>query len=109
MPEFEDYAAEARQIEQEIIRKGVILGIDWDNAAAVRGLARQALARHDETLPLGVSLSSPEGMAKMELFGLAQVALKVMKQSTDDNRFTHGGPAWKSFAQALWAEYQSRQ
>jgi hypothetical protein len=109
MPEFEDYAAEARQIEQEIIRKGLILGIDWNNTGAVRGLAKQALARHDETLPLGVSLSSPEGMAKMELFGLAQLMLKVMKDSADDNRFTHGGPVWKSFAEALWAEYQSRQ
>lgn len=109
MPEFENYAAEARQIEQEIIRKGVILGIDWNNEAAVKGLARQALARHDETLPLGFSLSSPQGMAKMELFGLAQLMLKVMKQSADDNMYTHGGPVWKAFAEALWAEYKSRQ
>ena len=109
MPEFEDNAAEARQIEQEIIRKGVVLGIDWNNAGAVNSLTKQALARHDETLPLGVSLSSPEGMAKMELFGLAQVVLKILKQSADDNMFTHGGPVWKAFAQSLWAEYKSRQ
>ena len=109
MPEFENYSAEAKQIEQEIMRKGVILGIDWNNEAAVKSLARQALARHDETLPLGVSLSSPEGMAKMELFGLAQLMMKVMKQSADDTMFTHGGPVWKAFAKALWAEYKSRQ
>ena len=109
MPEFENYSAEAKQIEQEIIRKGVILGIDWNNEAALRSLAGQALARHDETLPLGVSLSSPEGMAKMELFGLAQLMMKVMKQSADDNRFIHGGPVWNAFAAALWAEHKSRQ
>ena len=43
MSGFENYAREARQLEHEIETKGVILGIDWDDAAQVRELARQAL------------------------------------------------------------------
>jgi hypothetical protein len=109
MPEFENYATEALQIEQEIERKGAILGIDWNNESAVRNLAKQAMASHDATRPIGFSMSSPEGMAKIELFGLAQLMLKVMKQSADDNVLTHGGPVWKAFGKALWDVHKSQQ
>ena len=109
MPEFENYAAEALQIEQEIERKGAILGIDWNNESAVRNLAKQAMASHDATMPIGFSMSSPEGMAKIELFGLAQLMLKVMKQSAEDDVLAHGGPVWKIFGKALWAEHKAQQ
>jgi hypothetical protein len=31
-----------------------------------------------------------------------------MKESADNDIHTHGGPAWKAFAQALWAEHDLR-
>jgi hypothetical protein len=104
MVTFENYAEEARRIEQEIVRHGVVLGIDWQNEAAVGALARQALACHPrdgqpECLP-----DTPEKRARIELFGLAQLMLKVMAESAGDNIQTHGGPAWKAFARALWRE-----
>lgn len=104
MANFENFAAEAQQLESEIARKGVIIGIDWENEAQVRKLAKQALACHGETIQLDCNPSSPEGMAKLELFGLAQLMLKVMQQSADDGMLTHGGAVWKSFARALWQE-----
>ncbi|MCK9284761.1 MAG: hypothetical protein M0P39_10815 [Rhodocyclaceae bacterium] len=104
MANFENFAAEAEQLESEIARKGIIVGIDWDNEPQVRKLARQALACHGETIQLDCNPSSPEGMAKLELFGLAQLMLKVMEQSADGGVLTHGGKAWKAFARALWQE-----
>jgi hypothetical protein len=100
MPEFENYAREADEIEHEIARLGFALAIDWEDAVAVRLLAREALAFH------GVSgtPTSIHNMAKIELFGLAQLMLKVMRESAEENMHTHGGPVWKSFARALWAE-----
>lgn len=107
MPNFENFAAEARQLETEITRKGVILGIDWDNTNQVRALARQALACHGDTIKLDCSPFSPEGLAKVELFGLAQLMQKIMKESADEGFLIHGGKVWKTFAKALWEEMKN--
>ncbi|MFY9329603.1 MAG: hypothetical protein WAO76_16540 [Georgfuchsia sp.] len=104
MPEFENYAAEAAQLETEIARKGVVLGIDWNNEAEVRKLARHALASLSDTLKLDHPPGSQKGMATLEIIGLSQLMLKVMKQSADEGILTHGGPVWKSLGRALWEE-----
>ena len=44
MTGFENYAASTKEIELQIERKGVVLGIDWNNEAQVRKLAREALS-----------------------------------------------------------------
>jgi hypothetical protein len=107
MSGFENYSREALQIEHEIETKGVILGIDWDDAVQVRELARQAL-----DCKLGAIDCDPDeplDRARLELFGLAQLMLTVMKESAEQDLHTHGGAAWKAFARALWAEHDLRQ
>ena len=109
MAAFENYAREAQEIEREIERKGLILGIDWSDDTQVRLLAQEALACRDPgDGPLGKP-NDPRALAKMELFGLAQLMLTVMRESADDGLLTHGGDAWKSFARALWAEQETAQ
>jgi len=106
MTGFENYSREAAQIEHEIETKGVILGIDWNNAVQVRELARQAL---DCKLSAhGGEPDDPDDRARLELFGLAQLMLTVMKESANEDIDTHGGSAWKAFAKALWAEHDLR-
>ena len=107
MSGFENYSREARQIEHEIETKGVILGIDWNDAAQVRELARQALAC--KLGAIDCDPDEPQDRARLELFGLAQLMLTVMKESADQGVHTHGGAAWKSFAHALWAEHDPGQ
>jgi hypothetical protein len=102
MPAFENYGEEARRIEQEIARHAVMLGLDWNDEIAVHALAREALAFHAGSSDL--PLTHPENRAKLELFGLAQLMLKVMTESAGENIETHGGPAWKAFGRALWQE-----
>lgn len=107
MSGIENYSREARQIEHEIETKGVILGIDWNDEVQVRELARQALdckLGQDNCEP-----DDPEDRARIELFGLAQLMLTVMKESANADLLTHGGAAWKAFARALWAEHDRRQ
>jgi hypothetical protein len=104
MPIFEHYAKEAQRIEQEIVHHGIVLGIDWQDEVAVRTLAREALALHPadgEKVSLG---DTPEARAKLEIFGLAQLMLKVMTESADDDIETHGDAVWKAFGRALWLE-----
>lgn len=107
MSGFENYGREAGQLEREIERKGVILNIDWTDAAQVRELAREAL-----DCKLGAANCEPDDprdRARLELFGLAQLMLTVMKESAKVDMHTHGGAAWKAFARALWAEHDLRQ
>jgi len=107
MSGFENYSREALQIEHEIETKGVILGIDWNDAAQVRELARQAF-----DCKIGVidcEPDEPADRARIELFGLAQLMLTVMKESASADIHTHGGAAWKAFAKALWAEHDLRR
>lgn len=107
MSGFENYAREAGQLEREIERKAVILGIDWSDVAQVRELARQAL-----DCKLGENNCEPDNprdRTRIELFGLAQLMLTVMKESAKVDMHTHGGDAWKAFARALWAEHELRQ
>lgn len=42
MAGFENYPEEIRAIEQEIERRSIGLGINWDDDAQVRSLAREA-------------------------------------------------------------------
>ncbi|MCM2305993.1 MAG: hypothetical protein NDI91_00835 [Sulfuritalea sp.] len=106
MSGFENYTREASQLDREIERKGVILGIDWNDQAQVRALAREALdCKIDEA---NCDPSDPHDRIRVELFGLAQLMLTVMKESARVDMHTHGGAAWKAFATALWAEHEAR-
>lgn len=105
MSGFENYARQAEALEREIVRKGIALGIDWDDAVAVRTLARAAFA-HKQAVPVAPGDSA--GLAREELFGLIGLMLQVMTESASEGIESHGGPAWKALARALWAEREAR-
>jgi len=110
MAGFENYVEEAKEIELEIERKGIVLGIDWANDVQVRALAKEALDQSAAEIKL--SASSPidrKFMAKVDLFGLAGVMLKTMEECAGVGFECHGGPAWKAFGKALWAEVEQRK
>lgn len=105
MPAFENYSREATEIEREITRRGLVLGIDWQDEVQVHALAREALAYKDaDRVELEAHGRDAKALAKIEIFGLAQLMLSVMRQSADEGMFTHGGEVWKALARALWTE-----
>lgn len=105
MAGFEDYQLSARAIEQELVRKGIALGLDWTDEVAVRALAREAMRHLARDLDL-VRRSRVDRATriKVDLFGLAGLMLKTMEESAGEGIESHGGLAWKAFARALWAE-----
>lgn len=107
MSGFENFSRQAQEIEREIIRKGIALGIDWDDALTIQLLARDALAC--KPAELDCDHDSPPDHARYELFGLIHLMLQVMAESAGQGIETHGGPAWKALARALWAEHERRQ
>lgn len=104
MPGFENYRGDAEAIEREIVRMGLVLGIDWSDVGAVRQLAREALSVHRAEAARDGTTRDARAAAKLELFALAQLMMTVMRQSADEGLHTHGGPAWKALARALWQE-----
>lgn len=98
----ENYDSETGQLEREIERKGIILGIDWTDEAQVQQLAHQAF--HCRIGQADCDMDDPPQRARIELFGMAQLMLEVMAKSAENGVQTHGGPAWKVFARALWRE-----
>lgn len=110
MAGFENYGADTGEIEREIERKGVVLGVDWADEAQVRALAREALDHLQEDVRIVASGTVDRKLlAKVDLFGLAGMMLKTMEESASIGIESHGGEAWKAFARALWAEKDLRQ
>jgi len=110
MAGFENYTKDAAEIETELVRRGVALGLDWSNESEVRALAHEAMNHLADDIR--ISASDPvdyQRLAKIDLFGLAGVMLKTMEESAGYGFESHGGPVWKAFAKALWAEAQLRK
>ncbi len=105
MAGIEHYGQDVEEIETELVRKGIAIGLDWSDETAVRALAREAISNHDRDIQKAAS--SPvdyQLMAKVDLYGLAAIMLRTMQKSADVGILSHGGPVWKAFAKALWAE-----
>jgi len=101
---FAYFARDAEDLEHEIAKHGVAIGLDWENHDAVRALAREALeggAQHVETL---VRSKDRIERARGELFALGVMMLRTMEESAEQGILTHGGPCWKAFGRALIEE-----
>lgn len=101
---FENYSKETQQIELEIERKGVVLGLDWDNESQIREVARKALAVQQKGADATFHDMPWNDRALVELFALSQLMLTVMQESAAEDMQTHGGKIWKSLGRALWIE-----
>jgi hypothetical protein len=110
MAEFEDYVQGTKDIELEIQRKGIALGIDWHDQWQVRALAKEALDHLAADVKLAARSPTDHSlMAKVELFGLVGLMLRAMEETAGLGFESHGGKIWKTFARALWAEKQLRE
>ena len=98
----------AAEIETQITRLGIALGINWDDEAKVQELAKEALYHSKEALAqFSQHHDDYQLKAKIELFGLAALMMQIMTNSADEGVHTHGGAAWKSFSKALMREMGS--
>ena len=104
MSGFEHFSENAAELEHEIAVRGVVLGIDWDDPAEVRALAREALAGGAGHTSGLLDSDELESRARGELFALAVLMLRTMEESADTGVHTHGGRVWKSFGKALIEE-----
>lgn len=107
MSGFGHYERTADELEREIVKRGIGIGVDWQDRARLRDLARQALGCDSGCMMK--LLRSPIRQEKLtgELFALSELMLDNMRQSAELGVHTHGGPAWKAFGRALYEEYDA--
>lgn len=104
MTGFQHFSRDALDLEREIEKYGVVLGLDWGDSRAMRQLAREALdggAAHINAL---LRDPDPQLRARGGLFALAVLMLRTMQGSAASGIHTHGGVAWKAFGRALIEE-----
>ncbi|CAI07379.1 hypothetical protein [Aromatoleum aromaticum] len=104
MSGFEHFERDAIELEREILKRGILLGLDWADAAAMRRLAREALEGGAEHTNALLRDPDPQLKARGELFAFGVLMLRTMAESAETGLHTHGGPAWKAFGRALIEE-----
>lgn len=104
MSGFAHFARDAEELEREIVRRGIAIGIDWDDAASLRRYAREALQCTPECNLAKLHSLDPRERALAQLYALSILMLLTMKESAEEGIHTHGGPAWKAFGKALIEE-----
>lgn len=104
---FGHYVRTADELEREIVKRGIAIGIDWQDKARMRALAQRALSCTPDCMMK--LLRSPVRQEKLtgELFALSELMLRNMRQSAEVGVHTHGGPAWKAFGRALYEAYDA--
>lgn len=104
MSGFGHYARTAVELEREILKRGILLGLDWDDKATLRTMAHEALTCTPECNLQMLRDPDPTKRARAELYAFAGLMLQVMRQSAEIGVHTHGGPVWKAFGGALIEE-----
>jgi len=95
----------AHELEVEIERMGIALGINWNDEFQVQSLAKEAMEHAQEAIAqYERNHNDFHQKAKMELFGLAAMMMKLMGESAGLGIHSHGGSAWKAFSKALMRE-----
>lgn len=107
MSGFGNFARTAHEVEQEMLKRGVLMGLDWSDATRLRQLAREALGGGPVHIAALLRDTDPALRAKGQLFALAALMLRTMDSSARTGVHTHGGPAWKAFGRALYEEAQA--
>jgi hypothetical protein len=101
MSGFGHYEHTAAELEDEILTRGVLLGLDWTNQIQVRALASEALdCTSEQRLAMLQSLDW-RTKAKGELFALSTLMLDIMRQSAQTGVQVSDVGIWKIFARAL--------
>ncbi|MBK1690403.1 hypothetical protein [Rubrivivax gelatinosus] len=107
MSGFIDYTATARETERALLRAGLALGLDWDDAVAVQALARETLDRRQGRRRAAARV--PHGPERQRLNLCALVVLRRrIEVEYDHAGACVAGRAWQAMSQALDRELEGR-
>lgn len=103
MSQIENHWEEVSQIETELIRHMMALGLDWHDDAAMTQLASECKAFGPSNAQAAYASKDQRLITKAELFGLVSVMIQTMENAAVENRDVHGGEVWKAFGKHLYS------
>lgn len=102
MSEIENQWDEVAQIELELQRHMVALGLDWHDTAAMAQLAMECKTFGPANAKAAYASHDQRQITKAEIFALTSVMIRTMESAARDGRDVHGGEVWKAFARHLY-------
>ncbi|HEX5338178.1 MAG TPA: hypothetical protein VFW53_07045 [Gallionella sp.] len=102
MSQIENHWTEVAQIETEILRKMVALGIDWHDDTAMTLLAEECKKFGPVQAQAAYAADDRRAETRAELFALVSLMIKTMEEAANEGRDVHGGEVWKAFGKHLY-------
>lgn len=102
MSQTENHWAEVANIEIELQRYMIVLGMDWHDTFAMSQLAAECKNFGPDNAKAAYATHDQRLITKAKLFGLVSMMLQTMESAALDNRDVHGGEVWKAFAKHLY-------
>jgi hypothetical protein len=102
MSQIENHWDEVKQIETELMRKMIALGLGWHDKEAMMKLASECKVFFPADAQAAYASHDRELITKAELFALASLMIHTMKGAALDEREGHGGEVWKAFSKHLY-------
>jgi|ERR1035437_5832718 hypothetical protein len=102
MSQLENHWDEVAQIETELMRKMIALGLDWHDASAMKQLASECKVFGPGDVQAAYASNDQQRKTKAELFSLASLMIQTMENATLEKRDVHGGEIWKAFGKHLY-------
>lgn len=102
MSQIENHWDEVAQIETELRRYMMALGLDWHDEAAMEQLAYECKAFGPSEAQAAYASHNSTLINKAKIFGLASMMMRTMESAARENRDVHGGEVWKAFGKHLY-------
>lgn len=103
MSQIENHWDEVAQIETQIMRKMIALGLDWHDATAMKLLAGECKVFGPAEVQAAYASKDHSRITRAELFSLASIMMQTMENATLESREVHGGEVWKAFGKHLYS------
>jgi hypothetical protein len=102
MSQTENQWTEVANIELELQRYMMALGLDWHDEAAMAQLAAECKNFGPADAKAAYASNDPRLITKAKFFGLVAMMIQTMESAANDNREVHGGEVWKAFGKHLY-------
>jgi hypothetical protein len=102
MSQTENHWHEVAQIEIELLRHMLALGLNWQDDAAMTLLATECKSFGPANAKAAYSSKDQNLITKAQLFGLVSTMIQTMESAALEERDVHGGEVWKALAKHLY-------
>lgn len=102
MSQIENHWDEVSQIETELMRHMIALGLDWHDETAMARLATECKTFGPANAQAAYASNDRQRKTKAELFALTSVMIRTMESAARDDRDVHAGEVWKAFGKYLY-------